>query len=88
MQDVITSFQRSILQPVAELLFPIQSEGGFDMHHSFMVQYRANEGVNALSATFLAPVFINACLPMRLSCRWLATFIAMAVCHVHTPKQF
>ena len=43
MRPVITHLQRTLLQPLSEVLFPTQAAGGFDGHHSFMVQYKAKQ---------------------------------------------
>ena len=43
MQQAITWLQRMVLQPISDVLFPVQSKGGFDGHHSFMVKYTAGE---------------------------------------------
>ena len=43
MQPVISHLQRTLLQPLASLLYPTQAASGFDGHHSFMVQYKAKQ---------------------------------------------
>lgn len=42
MKPALTEFQQSILLPIAKLLWP-EIGNAFHNHHSFMVQYRANE---------------------------------------------
>ena len=53
MHPVITWLQRAVLHPLSLLLFPVQAQGGFDGHHSFMVQYKAGEdlGLDMVSST-------------------------------------
>ena len=43
MRGALTHLQRHVLHPIAEALYPREAEGGFTSHHSFMVQYRADE---------------------------------------------
>ena len=43
MRGALTHLQRHVLHPIAETLYPREAEGGFSSHHSFMVQYRADE---------------------------------------------
>ena len=62
MQQVITAFQHAVLQPIADLLYPEEARGGFDMHHSFMVQYRQGEDTGLDMHTDDSDVTFNVCL--------------------------
>ena len=62
MQPAITALQRRILQPIASLLFPMQADGGFTSHHSFMVQYKAGQDLGLDMHTDDSDVTFNICL--------------------------
>ena len=64
MEAVITTLQRTVLQPIASLLHPeAASVGrGFDGHHSFMVQYKAGEDLGLDMHTDDSDVTFNVCL--------------------------
>ena len=62
MKPAITWLQRHVLHPLAQLLFPTQAQGGFDGHHSFMVQYRAGEDLGLDMHTDDSDVTFNICL--------------------------
>ena len=67
MRDAITKLQRTLLQPIADLLFPTQAAGGFDGHHSFMVQYRAGQDLGLDMHTDDSDVTFNVCLGRNFS---------------------
>jgi len=54
--------QRDVLQPISDLLFPVQADGGFTGHHSFMVQYRADQDLGLDMHTDDSDVTFNMCL--------------------------
>ena len=64
MQPVIGALQRSVLQPIANLLHPSTASigRGFDGHHSFMVQYKAGEDLGLDMHTDDSDVTFNVCL--------------------------
>lgn len=62
LQPVISTLQRTVLQPLADLLYPEQAAGGFDGHHSFMVRYRAEEDLGLDMHTDDSDVTFNFCL--------------------------
>jgi len=62
LRPAITRFQKDVLQPLSELLFPVQVQGGFDSHHSFMVQYKADEDLGLDMHTDDSDVTFNMCL--------------------------
>ena len=62
MRLVISHLQRTVLQPMANLLYPTQAKGGFDGHHSFMVQYKAGQDLGLDMHTDDSDVTFNVCL--------------------------
>lgn len=66
MKPAITWLQHTVLHPLSQLLFPIQAQGGFDDHHSFMVKYKAGQ-VSVRRA--LEPLLLLL-LTRRARCGW------------------
>ena len=62
MKPVLTWLQRTVLHPLAELLYPAQARGGFTDHHSFMVQYRSDQDQGLDMHTDDSDVTVNICL--------------------------
>jgi hypothetical protein len=62
MKEAITWLQRHVLHPLSQILFPLQSKGGFHDHHSFMVQYKAGEDLGLDMHTDDSDVTFNICL--------------------------
>lgn len=62
LRPAITRFQKDVLEPLAKLLFPVRSQGGFDGHHSFMVKYTAGEDLGLDMHTDDSDVTFNMCL--------------------------
>ena len=62
MRSAITHLQRTVLQPMADALYPTQAAGGFDGHHSFMVQYKAGQDLGLDMHTDDSDVTFNVCL--------------------------
>jgi len=64
MHPVISQLQRTVLQPIANLLHPVAASTGrgFDSHHSFMVQYKAGEDLGLDMHTDDSDVTLNVCL--------------------------
>jgi hypothetical protein len=64
MRPAIDELQRSMIQPLADLLFPeiASAGGGFDGHHSFIVRYNASEDKGLDMHTDDSDVTLNACL--------------------------
>jgi len=61
MQGMLSSLQRLLLQPMAEVLFG-EVGAEFDSHHSFMVQYRQGEDLGLDMHTDDSDVTFNVCL--------------------------
>ena len=53
--------QRRYVRPLAAALFPVEGEN-VDHHHSFMVQYRADEDLGLDMHTDACDVTLNVCL--------------------------
>lgn len=62
LRAAVTRLQRDVLQPISDLLFPVQADGGFTGHHSFMVQYRADQDLGLDMHTDDSDVTFNMCL--------------------------
>lgn len=62
MRAAITWLQTRVLHPIAAHLYPVEAEGGFDGHHSFMVQYRADQDLGLDMHTDDSDVTFNICL--------------------------
>jgi len=62
MKPAITWLQHTVLHPLSQLLFPIQAQGGFDDHHSFMVKYKAGQDLGLDMHTDDSDVTFNICL--------------------------
>ena len=67
MHPVLSRLQRTLLQPISNLLFPVQADGGFDGHHSFMVQYKAGQDLGLDMHTDDSDVTFNLCLGRNFS---------------------
>ena len=61
MEPVFDSLQATVLQPIAQLLFPTEG-GSLDRHHSFVVQYEMGKDLGLDMHTDNSDVTFNVCL--------------------------
>lgn len=82
MRGALTHLQKTVLHPIAAILFPEQTRGGFTGHHSFMVQYRPDEDRGLDMHTDDSDVTVNICLGRNF------TGAALTVCgDSRTPRH-
>eukprot|EP00429_Kryptoperidinium_foliaceum_P037525 CAMPEP_0176170720 /NCGR_PEP_ID=MMETSP0120_2-20121206/87398_1 /TAXON_ID=160619 /ORGANISM="Kryptoperidinium foliaceum, Strain CCMP 1326" /LENGTH=343 /DNA_ID=CAMNT_0017508529 /DNA_START=64 /DNA_END=1095 /DNA_ORIENTATION=- len=62
MRNLLTDFQQRYLWPLANVLFPLESQGGFDDHHAFIVRYNADEDLGLDMHIDDSDVTFNVCL--------------------------
>ena len=67
LRPAMDRLQRSVFQPLAELLYPSHAHRGFTGHHSFTVRYKADEDLGLDVHTDDSDVTVNVCLGREFS---------------------